>query len=494
MDSSYVYTVVCHKSWTSFRPGSVTDRHGTFATIDDANTGLFALRHRLEDGVEEDGWTGGQIADGRWWLNCDDWGHEELYKLRIEKKPVQHIQTIPPHLRALSDAGHHQPNIGGSEVERLIDQLPIGDRGFQQEVLDRLLESHDGMQALLDRLQVDSNIGLQMHVADRLLEQNNGTEELFRRLPFDQEEFQGAVLGGFCATEEGTEQLLQHLPFDDQGFQEVVVNRFEGMDDEEGNPMLLARLPWDDEDFQEIIAKKFEGMDDEEGNPLLLARLPWDDEDFQEIIAKKFEGMDDEEGNPLLLARLPWDDEDFQEIIAKKFEGMEDGMGSGNPLLLERLPWDDEDFQKRIVDMFEDEKDDEGHPLLLTCLPWDEERFVNEVFDTACQTDEGIYQLLELMPFEDQFFQSDIIGKICEDEDHMNALLEHLSVNREQLQVLARYSVKKSIRNDGHFLRKVLGVTAASKTTRWTMVTHLVRQLDRRELDALRERLRVRAV
>ncbi|CAJ2503252.1 Uu.00g106460.m01.CDS01 [Anthostomella pinea] len=84
--TTHNYTAVCTKSWASFRPGSVADRGGSFTAIADANDALEKMYDDLVEEEVEDGWTFGVLEDGRRWYNCDDWGHEESYKLRIARE------------------------------------------------------------------------------------------------------------------------------------------------------------------------------------------------------------------------------------------------------------------------------------------------------------------------------------------------------------------------------------------------------------------------
>ena len=127
----YVYTVTERKAWTSFRPGSVKERHGTYSTVAEANAAINNAYQLLASGTEPGGWTRSQSADGRLAYDCDDWGHEESYELRIEDSVV-HGAGSAAGMTVSLDGGQPVRQPAHNRIQRI-----LGDDG-KEEVLEML--------------------------------------------------------------------------------------------------------------------------------------------------------------------------------------------------------------------------------------------------------------------------------------------------------------------------------------------------------------------
>jgi hypothetical protein len=140
-DLEYSYTVIEHKEWTSCRAGSDPRRHGPYDTLDEANAVLTSIYERLRHGTEVDGWSDGWWPDGRRWYNCDDWGHEESYKLRIEATP-----TRPRVVRTAPTA------VARSGTSRQIGEDIFTTQSLRRALIKRIVASESGTETAIDRL------------------------------------------------------------------------------------------------------------------------------------------------------------------------------------------------------------------------------------------------------------------------------------------------------------------------------------------------------
>lgn len=142
-DYDYVYTVTEFKSWTSWKGGSVTEDRGTYDSILAANEGIDAVYERLRGGTEEDGWSMGEWDDGRHWYNCDDWGHEERYQLRIKAKPIKRTVVRRPRPRSPSDEPPQQPGSSNNNPSSRAQSANIPTVQSRPQSLEALLASDE---------------------------------------------------------------------------------------------------------------------------------------------------------------------------------------------------------------------------------------------------------------------------------------------------------------------------------------------------------------
>ncbi|KAI0554084.1 hypothetical protein F4679DRAFT_527040 [Xylaria curta] len=191
------YQLTCIKSWTSFRPGSEESVYGRYATIEQANVAIRRAKASFY-GKVDDAWTGGRLKDGRLWYNCDDFGHEEYYKLRIRKHTVL------------------QPNLPGGDdgnclklPARIVQALDASDQ------FRLLLEDVNAREEIIDRIAEEIDVSDQFQL---LLENNNAREEITDRVANEltvEEQFD-LLLDDDNAREEITDRVAQELSVDDQ--------------------------------------------------------------------------------------------------------------------------------------------------------------------------------------------------------------------------------------------------------------------------------------
>ncbi|KAI0857413.1 hypothetical protein F4860DRAFT_489531 [Xylaria cubensis] len=239
------YQLTCIKSWTSFRPGSDETVYGRYETIEQANFAILGARERLEGRVDNDGWTGGQLRDGRLWYNCDDWGHEEYYKLRIRKQTAREPNSLARYLQE-GDAGNNLKL--SARILQVLDasdqfRLLLKNDSARKEAIDRvaaeidvsdqlqlILENETARETVLDRMAEEFNAHDQFEL---LLENDNAREEIVDRMAeeFNEHDQFELLLENDAAREEvidrivdesDTSEWFEHVLDSDIGREEVI--------------------------------------------------------------------------------------------------------------------------------------------------------------------------------------------------------------------------------------------------------------------------------
>ncbi|TRX91118.1 hypothetical protein FHL15_007906 [Xylaria flabelliformis] len=178
------------------KPGSDETVYGRYATIEQANIAIRRARENLEGRVDDDGWTGGQLRDGRLWYNCDDWGHEDVREAVLNRMAEEFNEYDQFELLLANDAAR----------EELIDR--IVDESDTSEWFERVLDSDFGTEEVIDRIQL---------------------EHSQRHARHDGPKFEDVALERILETEGGPEQILDYLREstrkNDQQFEEFVLGK-----------------------------------------------------------------------------------------------------------------------------------------------------------------------------------------------------------------------------------------------------------------------------